>query len=111
MHPVVTLAGIDNDLVKLVGIMAVASVVLGWVLISQISSVIRSKHREESRREIAAYVAEGSISPQDAALILSAGPDEFRKSVADGVAWGTISAKNAERLLSASARPERAKAT
>ncbi|MEM1330981.1 MAG: hypothetical protein AAGG07_10500 [Planctomycetota bacterium] len=36
----------------------------------------RAKHREteESRREIAAYVAEGSISPEDAERLLSARP-------------------------------------
>jgi hypothetical protein len=31
------------------------------------------KAREESRREIAAYVAEGTISPDDAAKLLAAG--------------------------------------
>ncbi len=31
------------------------------------------KQREQSRREIAAYVAEGTITPDDAAKILSAG--------------------------------------
>ena len=39
-----------------------------------------SKHREESRREIAAYVAEGSISPDDAYKLLSAGANEKGKS-------------------------------
>lgn len=34
---------------------------------------IETKAREESRREIAAYVAEGSISPDDAARLLDAG--------------------------------------
>jgi len=34
---------------------------------------IKAKHLEESRREIAAYVAEGSISPDDAERILKAG--------------------------------------
>jgi hypothetical protein len=106
-----TLAGIDGEVVKLIGIMGLVAGVLGWVLITKIASVLNTKHREESRREIAAYVAEGTISPQDAAALLSAGPDDLRKRVADGVAWGTISAKNAERLLSSSARPERAKAT
>lgn len=32
-----------------------------------------TKQREQTRREIAAYVAEGTISPDDAAKILAAG--------------------------------------
>ena len=33
----------------------------------------QTRAREESRREIAAYVAEGTISPDDAAKLLAAG--------------------------------------
>ena len=33
----------------------------------------QTKAREESRREIAAYVAEGTISPDDAAKLLASG--------------------------------------
>ena len=32
-----------------------------------------SRHREQTRREVAAYVAEGTISPQDAVAMLNAG--------------------------------------
>lgn len=46
-------------------------------LVATISSALRkaaqSRHAEESRREIAAYVAEGSISADDAAKLLMAG--------------------------------------
>lgn len=34
---------------------------------------VETRAREESRREIAAYVAEGSITPDDAAKLLDAG--------------------------------------
>jgi len=43
-----------------------------------ISRLIRTtsqrRHFEESRREIAAYVAEGSITPEDAQKLLKTGP-------------------------------------
>ena len=57
---------------------------LGLAMISVIAKAIRrtaeSRHKEESRREIAAYVAEGSISPDDAYKLLSAGTDPKGKS-------------------------------
>jgi hypothetical protein len=56
-------------------------VLFGGGMIAVIVSVVvdarrktaQTKEREESRREIAAYVAEGSISADDAAKLLSAG--------------------------------------
>ena len=36
-------------------------------------SVLATRAKEQSRREIAAYVAEGSITPDDAAKLLDAG--------------------------------------
>ena len=35
----------------------------------------QTEAREETRREIAAYVAEGSISPEDAAKLMSSGAE------------------------------------
>lgn len=53
--------------------------ILGGILITIIGmitcaarSIARTKEREQSKREIAAYVAEGSISPQDAERLLRA---------------------------------------
>jgi len=46
--------------------------VVGMVA-SAMRRVMTTRAREESRREIAAYVAEGSISPDDAAKLLAAG--------------------------------------
>ena len=40
-----------------------------WVIIS----TTRTREREKSRREIAAYVAEGTIRPEDAERIINAG--------------------------------------
>lgn len=43
------------------------------IVTSAIQKTAQTRAREESRREIAAYVAEGTISPDDAAKLLNAG--------------------------------------
>lgn len=43
------------------------------IIAESIRKTAQTKAREESRREIAAYVAEGTISPDDAAKLLAAG--------------------------------------
>src|SRR5262249_45827202 len=43
------------------------------VITTAVQKTAQTKAREETRREIAAYVAEGTISPDDATKILSAG--------------------------------------
>lgn len=44
------------------------------VVFESFRKISQTKHQEQSRREVAAYVAEGSITPEEAALILSAKP-------------------------------------
>jgi len=46
------------------------------VLINVMAGVIKSISRERSRREIAAYIAEGSISAKDGERLLKADPEE-----------------------------------
>ena len=53
------------------GTVGVVAVVFGTV-----SSVINTKRREQTQRELAAYVAEGSMTPADAEKLLRAGGDE-----------------------------------
>jgi hypothetical protein len=102
-----TLAGIGGQMPAqvpaLIGIVASAAVALVLIVAVTVNSVMKGKHREESRREIAAYVAEGSMSTADATALLAAGNDELRKRIANGVAWGTIRPKDAERLMGAAA--------
>ncbi|MEE9130911.1 MAG: hypothetical protein V3T84_12905 [Phycisphaerales bacterium] len=43
------------------------------IIATAITRTTTSRHREQTRREIAAYVAEGTISPQDAVVMLNAG--------------------------------------
>ncbi len=55
------------------GVIAIVAIVFGSIA-GTISSVAKSRERERSRRELAAYVAEGSIDPDKAAELLRAGP-------------------------------------
>lgn len=64
---------------NLIPIIAVAgSAVVGAIAILAvtISSTKKNKQREETRREVAAYVAEGSMSPDDAERLLTASTDK-----------------------------------
>lgn len=71
----VTLAGIQAEELAMVGIVIGGGFTVAIVAIvsSAVRDVLRSKHQEETRREIAAYVAEGTIAPDEAAKILAAG--------------------------------------
>jgi len=53
------------------GIVAVVAIVFG-----SIKKISLNSEREKSRREIAAYIAEGSMSPDDGAKLMSASPDK-----------------------------------
>ena len=67
----------DIDFGQLIGLVAVG----GGMLIAVVAiiagitkSVMMNKHREESRREISAYVAEGSMTAEEGERLLKAGP-------------------------------------
>lgn len=51
----------------------VAASVIAIVGMKTIGSVIRSQAREKSRREIAAYIAEGSMTPEQGERLMKAG--------------------------------------
>mgnify|MGYP001488369567 CR=1 FL=1 len=66
--------GIESGaLVALIAVVGTMLIVLISILASAINTHTKTREFERSRREIAAYVAEGSISPDDAAKMLSAG--------------------------------------
>ncbi len=72
--------GSDFNEVQTIAVMVpIVAIVIGgliWI-VSLITCAARksieAKEREQSRRELAAYVAEGSITPDDAAKLLNAG--------------------------------------
>ncbi len=65
-----------QQLALLIPITAVAgafTVAIVGVVAGSVRRAVETRAREESRREIAAYVAEGTITPDDAAKLLDAG--------------------------------------
>lgn len=71
-----TIAGNENTLIPVIifgGGMIVAIFAIVASMIKRVS--INSEH-EKSRREIAAYIAEGSMTPEDGVKLLSASPDK-----------------------------------
>jgi hypothetical protein len=73
-------------------LVAILAIVLGvgagviWIIFGTIYYTARTKAREQTKREIAAYVAEGSMDAKTAVAILNAGAvdtDEVRESCAE----------------------------
>ena len=67
-----TLASLENDAIPLVAIGGGLMVAIVAILTGGITKATRTRAREASKREVAAYVAEGSISPADAEKLLRA---------------------------------------
>lgn len=74
-----TLGGIDAELIPIVAIVGGLSVAIVAIIGKAIGGMHRTKQREESRREIAAYIAEGSMTPEDGKAIMQAGAKDDRK--------------------------------
>jgi hypothetical protein len=72
---IVTLANLD-EAVPVVAIAVGGGVMIIWIFFSIIEKMSTNRQREITKRELAAYVAEGSMTPQDAERILKAGPKE-----------------------------------
>lgn len=70
-----TTLGVSDEAIAIpLGTMAFVFLIVVVVTIGRtITKTASTKQREQSRREIAAYVAEGSISPDDAVRMLAAG--------------------------------------
>ncbi len=60
----------DNMLWTVGGTIAIVAIIT-----SAIKDVIRTSKREASRREIAAYIAEGSMTPEQGERLMRSGPD------------------------------------
>lgn len=102
------LLGMDEEPVLIFGMCAVVGVI---VYIARSMREVRiAREREQTKREVAAYVAEGSIRPEDAAAILNAGvgptpPSDAEHQIASAVKWGTVSPDKAATLIQALRSP------
>lgn len=50
-----------------------------WVVMASVHSLVMGAHKERSRREIAAYVAEGALTTDQAERLISAGSSPTKK--------------------------------
>jgi len=66
----------SDDVVKIVLIGTGGLVATFFIVFSTVYYRGRERQRETTKREIAAYVAEGSISPEDAEKIIKARPED-----------------------------------
>lgn len=68
-----TLALSDDDTIKVIAISVGGGIALVYIMFGAVKEMVRSSNAEKSRRDIAAYVAEGSMSPDDGERLLNAG--------------------------------------
>lgn len=64
----------NDNLIPIIAIVAGSGVGSIAIIFGCMHNMAKRREREQSRREIAAYVAEGSMTPDDAERILNAGP-------------------------------------
>lgn len=98
----------DTNFYMFLLILAVFVVIL--YVIKTYRDIRIARDREQTKRELAAYVAEGSIRPEDATAILNAGSaaqpsSQAEQQIASAVAWGTVSPDKAATLIQALRRP------
>eukprot|EP01026_Neomeris_dumetosa_P014677 TRINITY_DN1538_c0_g4_i1.p2 TRINITY_DN1538_c0_g4~~TRINITY_DN1538_c0_g4_i1.p2 ORF type:complete len:169 (+),score=15.90 TRINITY_DN1538_c0_g4_i1:287-793(+) len=62
-----------DSLIKLIAVSGGISLGALWIVCTSVRSVSKARAQEESRRELAAYVAEGSMTPEDAERLMKAG--------------------------------------
>lgn len=71
-----TLAEIPSELIPLTAIAGGVTIALVSVLVGGIGSAMKTRQREQTKREVAAYVAEGSMTPDEAERLLKADASE-----------------------------------
>lgn len=66
----------EDNVITIVAIAIGFVIVIVWVTAATIESVLKTREKERTRREVAAYVAEGSIDPDKAVALLNAKGDK-----------------------------------
>lgn len=66
----------DNQIIPIVAIVAGTTLAAVVVFFGVIKAVSKSKAQERSRREIAAYVAEGTMTAEEGERLMKAAPKE-----------------------------------
>ncbi|MBL8765071.1 MAG: hypothetical protein JNM07_12460 [Phycisphaerae bacterium] len=66
-------ADVPEGLIQLIAVGGAFAVPIVGIIAGMVYAASKNKQREQSRREIAAYVAEGSITPDHARMLLDEG--------------------------------------
>ena len=64
---------IRDEAIGLIGLVGGLFIALVGIVGCTVRGIVRTRAREATKREVAAYVAEGSMKPEDAERILNAG--------------------------------------
>ncbi|MGD9693253.1 MAG: hypothetical protein AB7G17_09030 [Phycisphaerales bacterium] len=73
-----------EEILKLVAISGGLLIAALAIIFGSTKSMVKAKEREQTKRELAAYVAEGSMRPEDAEKILKADQPVWEKDAT----WG-----------------------
>jgi hypothetical protein len=100
------LASEAGDIAAFAAVIGAFAVPIIAIIAGVIHSTAKTRYREETKRELAAYVAEGTLRPEDAERILRAnGPDDelekLKRDLADRITRGKIDAEEAEKIFKA----------
>jgi len=65
-------ASVSDDAVPIIAVAGGLLLAIVWVVTWMISSMYKTRQVERSRREIAAYIAEGTMTPEDGVKLMTA---------------------------------------
>ena len=90
----------QDDVIPVIAIAAGCLIAVIAIIFGAVKSMANTDAKEKTKRELAAYVAEGSVKPEDAVRLLAAGEgSDAKELIAKRAADGWISAKKADQLI------------
>lgn len=72
MGPMTVLASFNGEDIATVAVLGGISIAILGMVLGTVRRTIQTKEREQTRREIAAYIAEGSMTPEQGERLLTA---------------------------------------
>lgn len=93
-------AEVVDSLTGVAAIVMFGLVVIVYLVYSNWRKVAIARARERTRRDLAAYVAEGTIDPEHAVLLAGDDPDPEIDAIKRQMAQGWISPKKAKAMIS-----------
>lgn len=72
MDPMTMLASFNGEDIATIAVVGGISIAIIGMVLGTVRRTVQTKEREQTRREIAAYIAEGSMTPEQGERILTA---------------------------------------